>query len=127
MNLKTRQTMKKGKKVCDIDIITKEALAIMQQENWRLRDYLTNDESAMLIMMVYVSYGSVSKFGYDFHNSIQIAVDDSVILIMKSGYAMTTRISGTLCEFDDLTRDLTKIAWELDKAITRYEEKFDNK
>lgn len=119
--------MKKGKKVCDIDIITKEALAIMQQENWRLRDYLTNDESAMLIMMVYVSYGSVSKFGYDFHNSIQIAVDDSVILIMKSGYAMTTRISGTLCEFDDLTRDLTKIAWELDKAITRYEEKFDNK
>lgn len=118
--------MKKGKKVNDINVITKETLAIMQQENWRLRDYLTNDESAMLIMMMYVSYGSVSKFGYDFPNSIQIAVDDSVILIMRSGYAMTTRISGTLCEFDDLTRDLTKIAWEIDKAITRWEENYDN-
>ena len=126
MKLTKRKAMKKGKKVNDINVITKEALAIMQQSDWRLRDYLTNDESAMLIMMVYVSYGSVAKFGYDFHNSIQIAVDDSVILIMRSGYSTTNRISGTLCEFDDLTRDLTKIAWELDKAITRWEENYDN-
>lgn len=119
--------MKKGEKVNDINVITKEALKIMQASDWRLRDYLTNDESAMLIMMVYVSYGSVAKFGYDFHDNIQIVVGDSVILIMRSGYAMTTRISGILCEFDDLTRDLTKIAWELDKAITQWEEKFDNR
>lgn len=119
--------MKKGEKVNDINVITKEALKIMQQENWRLRDYLTNDDSAMLLMMVYVSYGSVAKFGYDFHNSIQIAVYDSGILIMRSGYAITYRIRGTLCEFDDLTRDLTKIAWELDNAITRWEQNFDNR
>lgn len=119
--------MKKGKKVNDINVITKEALAIMQASDWRLRDYLTNDESAMLIMMVYVSYGSVAKFGYDFHNSIQIVVSDSIIMIMRSGYAMTTRLRGNLCEFNDLTRDLTNIAWELHIAITRWEKDYDNR
>ena len=127
MKLTKRKAMKKGKKVNDINVITKEALAIMQQSDWRLRDYLTNDESAMLIMMVYVSYGSVAKFVYDFHNSIQITVCEICIVIVRSGYATTRPISGTLCEFDDLTRDLTKIAWELDKAITRWEENYDNR
>lgn len=119
--------MKKGEKVNDINVITKEALKIMQASEWRLREYLTNDESAMLIMMVYVSYGSVAKFGYDFHNSIQIVVYESGIMIMRSGYSRVSRFSGTLCEFDDLTRDLTKIAWEIDKAITLYEEDYDNR
>lgn len=118
--------MKKDEKVNDINVITKAALEIMQHSDWRLREYLTNDDSAMLMMMVYVSYGSVAKFGYDFHNSIQIAVDDSVIQIMRPGYSTTSRISGTLCEFDDLSRDLFKIAYELDKAITRWEENYDN-
>lgn len=127
MKLTKRKTMKKGKKVCDIDIITKEALKIMQASEWRLREYLTNDESAMLLMMVYVSYGSVAKFRYDFHNSIQITVDDSVISIRRSGHLMTNRISGNLCRYDDLTQDLTKIVWEFDKAITRWEENFDNR
>lgn len=127
MNLVKKQTMKKGKKVNDINVITKEALNIMQQADWRLRYYLMNDESAMLIMMVYVSYGSVAKFVYDFHNSIQVIVDNSLITIMRSGYSVTSRISGTLCEFNDLTRDLTKIAWELDKAITIWEKDYDNR
>ena len=118
--------MKKGAKVNDINVITKEALKIMQAADWRLRDYLTNDESAMLMMMVYVSYGSVAKFGYDFHDNIQIVVGDSVILIMRSGYSMTTRISGTLCEFDDLSLDLNRIAWVIDNAIARWEKNFDN-
>lgn len=111
-------------KVTDLNEIKAAATAELNEHGSELLDYLTLDEAANAMTMIYVTNDQMSGHGQDYLGNLSIVSSPKRIAIIFLGHHSYYKHDGNLCEYDDIAEDMAVIRTCLDAALLRWQELF---
>lgn len=108
-------------KVTDLDVVYNAAYRALYNEGCVVLDYLTIEEAARAMTLIYVTNDMVTGFGQDYTNNIHILSSPTRIAIIYQGHHSYYKTDGNICQYEDLCEDIEAIRVTLDVALARWE------
>ena len=88
-------------------------------EEWQIRNYVSDEVAAIIVANVYWMADLVSGFGQDIPQTISVISNNSRISVIADGAASFYKHDGQICEYEDLQSDIGEILLVLETAIQR--------
>lgn len=109
-------------KVTDLNTI--QAIATEQLENYGggILDFLTMEDAANCLTMIYVTNDLTSGFGQDFANNISVVSSQTRIAIIGFGRHSFYKVTEPICGYESIADDMRAINVTLDAALARWED-----
>ena len=106
------------------DLNTVKAIATEQLENYGggILDFLSMEDAANCLTMIYVTNDLASGFGQDFTNNISVVSSQTRIAIIGFGRHSFYKVTGPICGYESLADDMRAINITLDAALARWED-----
>lgn len=106
------------------DLNTVKAMATVQLVNYggSILGFLTMEDAANCLTMIYVTNDMTSGFGQDFTNNISVVSSQTRIAIIGFGRHSFYKVSEPICGYESLSDDMRAINVTLDAALARWED-----
>lgn len=112
-------------KVTDLNEI--KAVATEQLENYggEILEFLTIDDAAICLSMIYMTNDILCGFGQDYMSNISVVSSPKRIAIIGFGRHSFYQADENICGYERLTDDIEAIRITLDAALARWEDRRD--
>lgn len=108
-------------KVTDLNEIRDEIIDQLSDEEWKILEYLTFDQSILVVLNIYNTNDFVKAFGQDIEDSISIISNNRRISAIHGSHASYWKTDTDICEYNNLQEDIASILIVLEAAINRME------
>lgn len=107
-------------KITDLNEIRAEVISQLAECGGEVLDFLTLEEAANCITMIYLTNDVCAGFGQDYANNPSIVSSQQRIAIIYQGHHSFYKSDLPLCEYTDLVEDIESIRITLDAALARW-------
>lgn len=111
-------------KVTDLNLIKAAAMAELAESGSELLEYLTMDESANAMTMIYLTNDLNSGHAQDYLGNLSIVSSPTRIAVIFLGHHSYYKQEGNICEYESLADDMQVIRCTIDAALLRWQEQF---
>lgn len=111
-------------KVTDLNEIKTAATAELNEHGSELLEYLTLDEAANAMTIIYVTNDQMSGHGQDYLGNLSIVSSPTRIAIIFLGHHSYYKTDGNMCDYHDIAEDMAVIRCAIDAALLRWQELF---
>lgn len=108
-------------KVTDMSTVQAAATDLLENDGGTILDFLTIDDAAICLTMIYMTNDLTNGFGQDYQNNISVVSSPTRIAILGFGRHSFYKVDDRICLYESLTDDLREINVVLDAAIARWE------
>lgn len=106
-------------KVTDLNEVAAEVRTQLENDGSLLLDFVSEDVAVLMITNIYVMNDQTKGFGQDIPDNISVISSQTRISTIFEGHSSFYKDSGSICEYNDLSEDVTQIILVLDAAIQR--------
>lgn len=105
----------------DLNAVRTEIESQLDDQDWRILDYLTRDQATLVVCNIYNTNDSAKGFGQDFEDCISIISSRQRISAIASGAHSFYKSETPLCMYQNLADDVHQILIVMEAAIQRME------
>ena len=109
-------------KVTDYNVVLAAATKVLDRQTCLILDYLTIDEAAQCITMIYLCSDLMDAITMDYTGNISVIASPFRIAILYLKHQSFYKGDTPICQYEDLTDDINEIALRLEAALERWEE-----
>ena len=109
-------------KVTDYNVVLTAATNKLNEDAWLILDYLTIDEAAQCMTMIYLCSDLMDGLTMDYTGNITVIASPYRIAILYLKHQSFYKGDTPICLYEDLEKDLNEIALRLDAALERWQE-----
>ena len=109
-------------KVTDYNVVLTAATNKLNEDAWLILDYLTIDEAAQCMTMIYLCSDLMDDLTMDYTGNITVIASPYRIAILYLKHQSFYKGDTPICLYEDLEKDLNEIALRLDAALERWQE-----
>ena len=109
-------------KVTDYNVVLAAATTRLEKYTSLILDYLTIDEAAQCMTMIYLSSDLMDAITMDYMGNISVIASPYRIAILYLKHQSFYKGDTPICLYNDLEEDINEIALRLDAALERWEE-----
>ena len=106
-------------KVTDLNEVAAEVRTQLENEGSLLLDYVSKEVAVSMTTNIYVMSDQTKGFGQDIPDTISVISSQTRISTIFEGHSSFYKESGAICEYNDLSEDVSQIILVLDTAIQR--------
>ena len=117
-----KQTKRLKMKVTDYNVVLAEATKKLEKDTSLILDYLTIDEAAQCMTMIYLCSDVMDAITMDYTGNISVIASPYRIAILYLKHQSFYKGDTPICQYVDLTDDMNEIVLRLDAALERWEE-----
>lgn len=111
-------------KLTDLNEIRAAATEELTQHGSELLEYLTLDESAQIMTMIYVTNDQMSGLTQDWLGNLSILSSPTRIAVIFLGHHSYYKHDGNICNYEDIADDMREINMVINAALLRWQEQF---
>lgn len=111
-------------KVTDLNEIKAAAIAELNEHGSELLEYLTLDEAAQTMTMIYVTNDQMSGLTQDWLGNLSIVSSTTRIAVIFLGHHSYYKTDGNICLYQDIAEDMAVIRCAIDAALLRWQDLF---
>ena len=108
-------------KVTDMSTVQVVATDLLENGGGTILDFLSIEDAAICLTMIYLTNDLTTGFGQDYQNNISVVSSPSRIAILGFGRHSFYKVDDRICLYESLTDYLRDINVVLDAAIARWE------
>jgi len=112
-------------KVTDLNQIKAVATEELETNGGEILEFLTIDDAAICLSMIYMTNDVLCGFVQDYMNNISVVSSPRRIAIIGFGRHSFYQIDENICDYEILTDDIEAIRITLDAALARWEDRRD--
>lgn len=109
-------------KVTDYNVVLAAATNKLKKDTCLILDYLTIDEAAQCMTMIYLSSDLMDAITMDYTGNISVIASPYRIAILYLKHQSFYKGNTPICLYEDLSDDIYEIALRLEAALERWEE-----
>ena len=109
-------------KVTDYNVVLTEATKRLEQGDCLVLDYLTMDEAAQCMTMIYLCSNLMDAISMDYTGNISVIASPYRIAILYLKHQSFYKGDTPICLYEDLSDDIENIALRMDAALERWQE-----
>lgn len=109
-------------KVTDYNVVLAEATKKLETDASLILDYLTIDEAAQCMTMIYICSDLMETITMDYTGNISVIASPYGIAILYLKHLSIYKGDTPICQYVDLADDMKEIVLRLDAALERWEE-----
>lgn len=109
-------------KVTDYNVVHAEATKKLKTDSSLILDYLTIDEAAQCMTMIYLCSDLMDAITMDYTGNISVIASPYGIAILYMKHLSFYKGDTPICLYNDLNKDINEIALRMDAALERWEE-----
>lgn len=117
-----KQTKRLKMKVTDYNVVLTEATKKLEKDTSLILDYLTIDEAAQCMTIIYLCSDVMDAITMDYTGNISVIASPYRIAILYLKHQSFYKGDTPICQYVDLTDDMNEIVLRLDAALERWEE-----
>jgi len=106
----------------DYNVVLAVATKTLKQNECLILDYLTIDEAAQCMTMIYLCSDLMDAITMDFTGNISVIASPYRIAILYLKHQSFYKGDTPICQYVDLADDMKEIVLRLDAALERWEE-----
>lgn len=108
-------------KVTDLGQIQQMATDVIAENGSAMLDFLTLEEAIGVLVMIYVTNDQCAGIGQDFVSNISIISSRHRVCMIYKGHIGIYVSQTPICEYDDLSVDISYINICVDTAIAKWD------
>ena len=109
-------------KVTDYNVVLAAATTKLEKDTSLILDYLTIDEAAQCMTMIYLCSDMMDAITMDYTGNISVIASPYRIAILYLKHQSFYKGNTPICLYEDLSDDINEIALRLEAALERWEE-----
>ena len=109
-------------KVTDYNVVLAAATNKLEKDTSLILDYLTIDEAAQCITMIYLCSDLMNAITMDYTGNISVIASPYRIAILYLKHQSFYKGDTPICLYNELEDDINEIALRLEAALERWEE-----
>lgn len=109
-------------KVTDYNVVLTAATNKLEKDTCLILDYLTIDEAAQCMTMIYLCSDLMDAITMDYLGNISVIASPYGIAILYQKDLAFYKEDTPICLYNDLEEDIKEIALRLETALERWEE-----
>ena len=109
-------------KVTDYNVVLAAATTRLEKDTSLILDYLTIDEAAQCMTMIYLCSDLMDAITMDYTGNISVIASPYRIAILYLKHQSFYKGDTPICQYVDLADDINEIVLRLDAALERWEE-----
>ena len=109
-------------KVTDYNVVLAEATKRLEQGDYLILDYLTTDEAAQCMTMIYLCSDLMDAITMDYTGNISVIASQYRIAVLYLKHQSFYKGDTPICQYVNLAEDINEIVLRLDAALERWEE-----
>lgn len=109
-------------KVTDYNVVLAAATNKLEKDTCLILDYLTMDEAAQCMTMIYLCSDLMDAITMDYTGNISVIASPYRIAILYLKHQSFYKGDTPICLYNDLEEDINEIALRLEAALERWEE-----
>lgn len=109
-------------KVTDYNVVLAAATNKLEKDTCLILDYLTIDEAAQCMTMIYLCSDLMDAITMDYTGNISVIASPYRIAILYLKHQSFYKGDTPICLYNDLEDDINEIALRLEAALERWEE-----
>ena len=117
-----KQTKRLKMKVADYNVVYMAAETRLNQGDCLILDYLTIEEAAQCMSIIYLCSDMMNAVTLDFIGNISVIASPYRIAILYLKHQSFYKGDTTICQYVDLADDMNEIVLRLDAALERWQE-----
>lgn len=109
-------------KVTDYNVVQAAATKELEKNSGLILDYLTRDEAAQCMTMIYLCSDLMDAITMDYTGNISVIASPYRIAILYLKHQSFYKGDTPICMYEDLEEDMYEISLRLDAALERWQE-----
>ena len=109
-------------KVTDYNVVLAAATKVLDRHTCLILDYLTMDEAAQCMTMIYLCSDLMDALTMDYAGNISVIASPYRIAILYLKHQSFYKGDTPICQYIDLADDMNEIVLRLDAALERWQE-----
>lgn len=109
-------------KVTDYNVVLAAATNKLEKDTCLILDYLTIDEAAQCMTMIYLCSDLIGAITMDYTGNISVIASPYRIAILYLLHQSFYKSETPICLYEELEDDINEIALRLEAALERWEE-----
>ena len=109
-------------KETEMNIVEATATAVLETRGGAILDYLTIDEAAQCMTMIYLCSDFMDAITMDYTGNISVIASPYRIAILYLKHQSFYKGDTPICQYVDLADDMNEIVLRLDAALERWQE-----
>ena len=109
-------------KVTNYNVVLAEATKRLDQGDCLILDYLTTDEAAQCMTMIYLFSDLTDAITIDYTGNISVIASSYRIAVIYLKHQSFYKGDTPICQYVDLADDMNEIVLRLDAALERWED-----
>lgn len=109
-------------KVTDYNVVLAAATNKLEKDTCLILDYLTIDEAAQCMTMIYLCSNLMDEIMMDYTEDISVIASPYSIAIFNLKHQSFYKGDTPICLYEDLSEDMDEIALRMDAALERWQE-----
>lgn len=106
-------------KVTDLNQVQAMVITQVEQQEWDLLDYVSEEIAVQLIVNIYMMNDQTSGYGQDMNNGFSVISSRQRIAVIYEGHHSSFKHAQPLCMYEDLYADIETILIVMQAAIER--------
>lgn len=109
-------------KETDMNIVQATATAVLETTGGTILDYLTMEEAAQCMTIIYLCTDVMDAITMDYTGNISVIASPYRIAVLYLKHQSFYKGDTPICQYEDLANDLKEIVLRLDAALERWQE-----
>lgn len=109
-------------KVTDYNVVRATATTKLEKDTSLILDYLTIDEAAQCMTMIYLCSDLMDAITMNYTGNISVIASQYGIAILYQKHLSFYKGGTPICLYNDLEEDINEIALRLEAALERWQE-----
>lgn len=109
-------------KVTNYNVVLAEATKRLDQGDCLILDYMTTDEAAQCMTMIYLFSDLTDAITMDYTGNISVIASPYRIAVLYLKHQSFYKGDTPICQYVDLADDMNEIVLRLDAALERWED-----
>lgn len=109
-------------KVTDYNVVRAAATTRLEKDTSLILDYLTIDEAAQCMTMIYLCSDLMDAITMNYTGNISVIASQYGIAILYQKHLSFYKGDTPICLYEDLAEDIDEIALRMDAALERWQE-----
>ena len=109
-------------KVTNYNVVLAAATKVLDRHTSLILDYLTMDEAAQCMTMIYLCSDLMDAITMDYTGNISVIASPYRLAILYLKHQSFYKGDTPICKYEDLADDMNEIVLRLDAALERWQE-----
>lgn len=107
-------------KITNLNTIHDFAMQCLDDSGSELLDFLTIEDAANCLTMVYITNDLTTGFAQDYENNVSIISTPTRVAVIYQGHHSFYKQQGNICQYNAIEEDMEAIRVTIDAALARW-------